>query len=388
MDPGNEQKLKEEVVYLHSLWHQGPPRTNPIIPNPNIDTTPTPKRRVTTYLRPAASRFKKQGISNHNDSIKPPPSPALFPPPAFKQPSVEWPCPPPPEPKPETYSAWPVLNLPAAKKTRVASAQEQARYVAEKVQRKALKLAKDFFGNNGGSDDDDDSEDDEDDAMEEEEDSEEYSLLMRIFIQDRGFRGYYEKNYGNGEFCCLVCHGIGQKIGKRYKDCVALVQHCTSIAKTKKKMAHRAFGRAICKVLDWDIKKLPSITSSLTKPEDPQGNVNGGNKEYSNNVIDSVNLSEKAVDELMVCENPQTEVDKNLSELGVALANDGYGESMIYESCLTEVYAVKNMEKPVQEVLITVGQNADVVVNHLQSVEDDADGIKDDVDADVEATNK
>ena len=56
-----------------------------------------------------------------------------------------------------------------------------------------------------------------------------------------------------------MCAGLGQKAGKKYKDCVALVHHATTIAKTKKRHAHKRVGEVICKVLGWDIQKLPSI---------------------------------------------------------------------------------------------------------------------------------
>lgn len=127
-------------------------------------------------------------------------------------------------------------------------------------------MAQEFFGCNGDSDDESE---DEDDVMEEDE-CDEYRFLMRVFMQDRGIRAYYEKNYEKGEFSCLVCGGSGEKIGKRFKDCVALVQHSVSIAKTKKRRAHRAYGLVICKVLGWDINRLPTIVSSMAKPGDSQ----------------------------------------------------------------------------------------------------------------------
>lgn len=127
-------------------------------------------------------------------------------------------------------------------------------------------MAQEFFGCNGDSDDESE---DEDDVMEEDE-CDEYRFLMRVLMQDRGIRAYYEKNYEKGEFSCLVCGGSGEKIGKRFKDCVALVQHSVSIAKTKKRRAHRAYGLVICKVLGWDINRLPTIVSSMAKPGDSQ----------------------------------------------------------------------------------------------------------------------
>ncbi|XP_027166051.1 keratin, type II cytoskeletal 60 kDa, component III-like [Coffea eugenioides] len=108
-----------------------------------------------------------------------------------------------------------------------------------------------------------DSEDDDDDDRLEEE---EYRFFFKVFTEDRELREYYEKNYYNGEFNCLVCGGLGKKLaGKKSKDCVALVQHSISIAKTKKRRAHRAYGQVICKVLGWDLARLPTIVSALSE---------------------------------------------------------------------------------------------------------------------------
>ncbi|KAG8497138.1 hypothetical protein CXB51_008379 [Gossypium anomalum] len=41
--------------------------------------------------------------------------------------------------------------------------------------------------------------------------------------------------------------------------CVGLVHHCMSILKTKCKTSNRAFGLVVCKVLGWDIDRLPVI---------------------------------------------------------------------------------------------------------------------------------
>ena len=59
----------------------------------------------------------------------------------------------------------------------------------------------------------------------------------------------------------MVCGGIGKKVWKRFKDCLGLLQHSTAISNTKKKQAHRAFGKVVCKVLGWDIDRLPTIVS-------------------------------------------------------------------------------------------------------------------------------
>jgi len=41
-------------------------------------------------------------------------------------------------------------------------------------------------------------------------------------------REYYENNSKKGDFYCLVCGGVKKKMWKRFKDCVALIQHSTA----------------------------------------------------------------------------------------------------------------------------------------------------------------
>ncbi|KAL1821506.1 hypothetical protein ACET3Z_016375 [Daucus carota] len=179
----------------------------------------------------------------------------------------EWPC----NPVPEPTVGWPELNLkPAAE--RVLTEEENALLVAGKAQQKALDAATDMFREMMDSDGEieDSSSDDDDDyegggGMDDEKDEcKEYKFFSEVFAEDSELRSYYEKNCERGEFSCLVCAGLGQKVGKKYKDCVALVQHSTTIAKTKKRRAHRALGEVICKVLGWDIQKLPSTNLPQT----------------------------------------------------------------------------------------------------------------------------
>lgn len=102
--------------------------------------------------------------------------------------------------------------------------------------------------------------------MEDEDDFKEHKFFARVFEEDVELRGFYEGNCeSGGEFCCLVCGGIGKKVGKRFKGCVALVQHSNGIAKTKKRRAHRAFAQVVCKVLGWDIDRLPTGGLSSAK---------------------------------------------------------------------------------------------------------------------------
>ena len=160
------------------------------------------------------------------------------------------------------------LNLKHAEK-RVLTKEENARLVARKAQQKALEATREMFKemmdsdgeiedySSSDDDDDDGGEGGMDDDMDDKNECKDYEFFLRVFAEDSELRSYYEKNCERGEFSCLVCAGLGQKVGKKYKDCVALVQHSTTIAKTKTRRAHRALGQVICKVLGWDIQKLP-----------------------------------------------------------------------------------------------------------------------------------
>ncbi|KAH7861281.1 hypothetical protein Vadar_024145 [Vaccinium darrowii] len=260
MDPHYEQILRDEVIDLHSLWHHHQnPHSNPT----HILSTPLQIPKSTP------AKFKKQKKKPKHKKIKKIP-PQSNPPHTS---DTEWPCPNFPDPPPSAFE-WPVLKLNPGPSTRLPTAEEQARFAATQVQQKALTSAQGFFVD---SDSDDDcaggggSDDDEDDLMEEDE-YEEYKFFVKVFDEDGELRGYYVENCERGEFCCLVCGGIGKKVGKRFKGCVALVQHSNGIAKTKKRKAHRAFAQVVCKVLGWDIDKLPTSGLSLAKSGECQGN--------------------------------------------------------------------------------------------------------------------
>ncbi|KAK9268745.1 hypothetical protein L1049_000506 [Liquidambar formosana] len=255
MDPF-EQRLRDEVIYLHSLWHQGPPR------DPNHNPYPKPKHNPSRNLRPSNSTpFKKNITTTTKNKNKKKNKPQSDPP---KVSGVEWPCAKPAAETAPPNSGWPALKLNSAT-SRPASAEEQAKLVATRVQQKGLEACSAFFARNRGSDVDDDQEEDDDDFVDinDCEESEEYEFFLKAFMEDNELRSYYEKNFESGVFCCLVCGGIGKKVNKRFKNCVALVQHSTAISKTAKRRAHKAYGQVICKVLGWDMNRLPSIVLSL-----------------------------------------------------------------------------------------------------------------------------
>ncbi|OIW08214.1 hypothetical protein TanjilG_15175 [Lupinus angustifolius] len=261
----NEQQLIDEVIYLHSLWHQGPPSTsyipNPIPPIP-IPSIPIPYSEPFFPHNPIPTRFHHPLAPAHTRSFP-------FPPHTSKKrkknkrtrrnpysrpdPGIEWPCPPSPDPSPK---GWAPFNSHSTTTVSLQpSSQEKEKLSALRSQTKASQAIKNFLINDSDEEDEDEDEDEDDYDLEEIED-----LIVGIFMEDDEMRGYYQKCYESGEFCCFVCGAIGKKkSGKRYKDCSSLVQHSMSISRTVKKTAHRAFGQAVCKVLGWDIDRLPII---------------------------------------------------------------------------------------------------------------------------------
>ncbi|XP_027356725.1 uncharacterized protein LOC113866033 [Abrus precatorius] len=139
------------------------------------------------------------------------------------------------------------------------SPQEKEKRAALQAQHKACQAFKEFLSSH------DDADDADGDLYEDDDGGgggwEEFEVFfVRVFMENHEMRGYYQRNFENGEFCCLVCGGIGKKkSGKRFKGCFGLVQHSMSILRTVEKRAHRAFGLAVCKVLGWDVDRLPTI---------------------------------------------------------------------------------------------------------------------------------
>ncbi|KAL3736131.1 hypothetical protein ACJRO7_025132 [Eucalyptus globulus] len=92
------------------------------------------------------------------------------------------------------------------------------------------------------------------------EESEGYKFLLDVFVKDRELREYYERNHESGDFWCFVCGA--QRSRRKFKNCYGVLQHSISISKTKKRRAHRAFGLVICRVMGWDVERLPLIVAT------------------------------------------------------------------------------------------------------------------------------
>lgn len=148
------------------------------------------------------------------------------------------------------------------------STEEQARAIAAQAQQNGLKASRNFLARSDDSSSSDEDVDDDEEEVEKRE-SVAFKFFSKLFEMDRDLRNYYENNSLKGEFCCLVCGAIGKKTWKRFGDCHGLVQHSKSIVDTKRQWAHRAFGRAICHVLGWDVNVDPIIFLAPNESESP-----------------------------------------------------------------------------------------------------------------------
>ncbi|AEE36156.1 hypothetical protein ISN45_At01g069620 [Arabidopsis thaliana x Arabidopsis arenosa] len=287
----DDESLKQEVIYLHSLWHQGPPTRKPI-PSPNFNLIHDPIQRPRpNYIPPSdlqlLSRYgavtpqiisrnpnNPQNLYNNNKRPRP-------------DSGREWPVNDVPQP-PSTGSGWPEYR--PCKKTRPISAEEKEKLAANMLQRDIHRTCREFFGRKSGEEDSsvaggDESEideGDEDQSLEKEESSssKEFQFLSRVFEENVKLKEYYEKNTGNGEFWCLVCGGIGEKSCRKFKSCLALIQHSLTIHKTDLKIQHRALAQVVCNVLGWDVNN-PVVSSQ----KDSQTVVEGASEPPSDSKI-------------------------------------------------------------------------------------------------------
>ncbi|XP_058095554.1 uncharacterized protein LOC131240985 [Magnolia sinica] len=273
LTPALERLWIEEVRYLHSLWRHGPPPNNNPNPNPNPNLRPLnstsfkkesqaskTEKRLQKKKEKREKRLQKLKLARQQSDLQTPLNRV-----DRTVSEIEWPVQPPPPQQPQT--GWGDLKpQPAGATTRLATAEEQAKFTAIQLQRWVLKSCRDFFKKEGSDGESEDDEEDDDLMDDDEGDCGNFKFFLGLFTENGELRNYYEKNWEQGEFFCLVCGGIGEKIGKRFGNCVALVQHSTAIAKTKRRGAHRAFGKAVCRVLGWNMDRLPSIVLDIGEP--------------------------------------------------------------------------------------------------------------------------
>ncbi|KVI02162.1 hypothetical protein Ccrd_019558 [Cynara cardunculus var. scolymus] len=228
MDPYYEQRLRDEVIYLHSLWHRGPLYRS------------LPYTTLQPYNSTNFKKHKKKSKSNARQSKK-----------VGSFSGKEWPVKPLSADPPLTQSGWPELKL-----------------KPNPQQTPRLPTPEDL---------------------------------------------------------------------EKFKDCIALVQHSISIAKTKKLRSHRAYGQVVCKVLGWDIDRLPSSIVADYKGNgvnaDKDVNNGGDNAGLNKNTDNGESnlqvdpngschdVSEIVDDESMVCEGNDVNVDKDVN-------NDGDNEGL------------------------------------------------------------
>ncbi|KAL5565085.1 hypothetical protein UlMin_028249, partial [Ulmus minor] len=148
-------------------------------------------------------------------------------------------------------------------KPRIPSHRPETGDFAQQLQHKAAITFREFFAGNSGSDGGSGNSEEEGNDYWVDDGDEKYQFFLRIFVEDGELRRYYEENSQNGEFYCLVCIGLRKRnLGKKFKNCVSLVQHSIGKSMDKKnEKAHRGFGQVVCRVLGWDFDQIPMIVS-------------------------------------------------------------------------------------------------------------------------------
>nr|GMC70258.1 uncharacterized protein LOC109188421 isoform X1 [Ipomoea batatas] len=173
---------------------------------------------------------------------------------------IKWPCNPSPKRPPTDEFGWPTVWFPPKSEPRVLTPEELARLADDQAQQAAW----DAYENG-----------DLDEVLEEEE-RKRFEFFVNLFKEDSVLKEYYENNCAGGEFRCLVCCAVREKAWKRFKGCATLVRHSLSIAKTRKRKAHRAYAESICQLFGWDINKL---IQSSDKSAEAQGNIDKTGKD-------------------------------------------------------------------------------------------------------------
>ncbi|XP_048540909.1 uncharacterized protein LOC125520128 isoform X2 [Triticum urartu] len=221
----DEERRFEEVVYLHSLCRSGPSA-------PAGD--PAPPAGVSRATRARADQRKRRRIERAAEAEYGGPDWSLA-------------------PAPTAPSSWP-NSTPVSPAPRP----QQQPSTASLAQRDALRAAEEFFSRRGAS-----GEDCNEVEGPESEDSwdEVAGFFLGLFERDAALRGYYERSHREGEFVCMACVGRNVKKGRarRFRDCISLVRHAHAATRVGRPQAHRALAAAVCRVLGWDVKRLPGI---------------------------------------------------------------------------------------------------------------------------------
>ncbi|KAI9085938.1 hypothetical protein K1719_032015 [Acacia pycnantha] len=283
----DEERLTNEVIYLHSLWHQGPPNPRPFHIRPlqpiHSSSFKNKKRKKKKPSKKRDGKKRTRVDPNLNSGS-------------------EWPMP--MQDSAPVVSGWPPLEPRPALVTPPLSAEEKEKLQALQVQYKARQACREFLFDYDDSDDEadeDDVEDDEDNFdYDDDEAGEIGEFFSKLFGENNELRNYYQKCWESGEFRCLVCGLADNKnAGKRFHDCVGLVQHSMSISRTKNRRAHRALGNAVCNVLGWDINRLPTIVfKNEVKPAEAEGKTSDNAAEGKDGSLSPDKLDEASVEQL------------------------------------------------------------------------------------------
>ncbi|KAL2331350.1 hypothetical protein Fmac_018931 [Flemingia macrophylla] len=301
---------------------------------------------------------------------------------------TEWVCERPNAGITTTISGWPSFDdIKSSSLTYSLSAEEKATVAVLQLQHKALEACQKFFVGDASSDCDEDEEDDEDeDELVDNYDSKEcreYKFFEKVFAEDGDLRRYYENNHREGDFYCLVCGGIGKKVWKRFKDCIALIHHSTAILRTKRKRAHRAYAQVTCKVVGWDIDQLPAIVlkdldsplagsrkllTSMKEGDNLDGKVLKLSSEIGGQIVKESHES-LVLDAELVCESPNVGISSTAS--GWPSFDDIKSSSLTYSLSAEEKATVAVLQ--VQHKALEACQKFLVGDSDSDSDEDDSD---------------
>ncbi|KAL6616094.1 hypothetical protein ACP70R_038364 [Stipagrostis hirtigluma subsp. patula] len=183
------------------------------------------------------------------------------------KPDTPWPCDPTPPPDPAASSSWswdPPAEPPAVPPPRPTVAAASAPH----PQAAAVRSCRAFFGAHM---DDEEEEEEEQEVDGEGEEGNAARFFGELLSNDAALRGFYAAERDKGQFLCLVCEGTGARVGKRFAGCAALVQHAGSVARTKRRLAHRAFADAVGRLLGWGAGRTapPPAASDNDGASDP-----------------------------------------------------------------------------------------------------------------------
>ncbi|KAF8663760.1 hypothetical protein HU200_055085 [Digitaria exilis] len=240
---------------------------------PLLTPAPNPSSHHHQVLRPAKSTaFKREERRKRKERKRqerladelarweplgtPPPRRAASP--SFPRPDTPWPCNPSPPPEPAEADSWswgPPSVAPPQPTVEVAAAAA----VPLHPQAAAARSCRAFF----------------EAQIEDEEEDKDEGNAARFFAEllagDAALRGFYEAEREKGQFLCLVCEGSGARVGKRFAGCAALVQHAGSVARTKRRLAHRGFADAVGQLLGWGADRTAPPPVSMFSVSQPLG---------------------------------------------------------------------------------------------------------------------